>query len=70
MKRYAYIICEMIDEMPSFRHAFIEADDEEQAYDVGHRTVRQPKGNGLNDYVFELPAEIGTTVRSPSVRRR
>lgn len=54
-KKYVYVIAEMIDGMVSFRHAFIEATDDDDAYDVGHRTVRQPTGEGLNDYVIELP---------------
>ena len=54
LKEYVYVIAEMIDEQVSFRHAFIWAIDEEDAYHVGQKTVRQPAGNGLNDYVIEL----------------
>lgn len=57
LKRYVYIICEKVDGMPSFRHAFIKATDEDHAYTVGSRTVRQPSGNGINDYVIEIPEE-------------
>lgn len=51
---YVYVICERVDGLPSFRHAFIKAYDEEHAYEVGRATVRQPTGEGLNDYVIEL----------------
>lgn len=54
-KTWAYVICERVDGLPSFRHAFVEAEDEEGAYTAGHRDVRQPDGNGINDYAFELP---------------
>mgnify|MGYP001583102304 CR=1 FL=1 len=68
MKKWAYVICELCDEhgkpttktiaeggMPSFRHTFVEAEDASGAYKAGHHKLRQPRGNGLNDYVFELP---------------
>lgn len=55
MKQWAYVICELVDGLPSFRHSFVFALDEQGAYAVGHRDVPQPQGNGLNDYVFELP---------------
>ena len=58
MKKWAYVVCDLVgvDEYPSFRHTFVVAPDEETAYEEGHRTVRQPAGSGLNDYVFELPS--------------
>ena len=53
--RYVYVICELVNGDPSFRHEFIEAEDDDDAYAVGHLTVRQPDGNGINDYVIRLP---------------
>lgn len=52
---WAYIICELIDGHPSFRHAFVKADDEVSAYAKAHRLVPQDIGIGINDYVFEIP---------------
>lgn len=52
--RFAYVICELVDGLPSFRHDFVEAETVEEAYDIGHRTVRQPTGEGLNDYAFPV----------------
>ena len=58
MKTYVYVVAEMVDGLPSFRHAFIHAEDDDDAYTVGHRCVRQPTGNGINDYVIEIPVEL------------
>ena len=52
--KYVYIIAELVDGLASFRHAFIEAKDDADAYDVGAKTLEQPDGNGLNDYVICL----------------
>jgi hypothetical protein len=54
LKPYVYIICELVDGYPSFRHAFIDAANDDDAYFVGGRALEQPHGNGLNDYVIDL----------------
>ena len=54
--KYVYVICELVNGDPSFRHEFIEAEDDDDAYYVGSNTVRQPdNGSGINDYVIRLP---------------
>jgi hypothetical protein len=63
MPKWAYVICEWVeqpggDRYPSFRHGFVEANDEDGAYAEGHRTVAQPTGNGINDYAFPLPEDV------------
>ena len=58
MKDYVYVICETINGIPSFRHAFIKAKSVNDAYDVAHRDVRQPNGNGINDYVIRLTGMV------------
>jgi hypothetical protein len=40
----------------SFRHTFVQAETADEAYTAGHRELRQPRGNGINDYVVELPS--------------
>lgn len=64
LHRYIYIICEMVaqpprpdgvvESYPSFRHQFIFAKDDEDAYRVGQAELEQPKGNGINDYVVRV----------------
>jgi hypothetical protein len=54
MKHWVYVICERIDGQPSFRHGYVLAKNEVDAYAAGHRLIRQPKGNDINDYVIEL----------------
>lgn len=53
-KRFIYVVCEMIGGDVAHRHAVVNAKSVEEAYDVGHSTVRQPDGNGINDYVIEI----------------
>lgn len=63
MARFIYVQCickvplETLDEdYPWFRHAFVEADDEQGAYDEGHKKF-PTVGSGemmLNDYVVEI----------------
>ena len=55
MKLWLYVICEVVDGHPSFRHRFVEASSEQNAYARGQNLLEQPKrGSGLNDYVVEL----------------
>lgn len=59
LHRYVYIICEMAQQddgsqYPSFRHQFIFAKDDADAYRVGQAELEQPKGNGINDYVIRV----------------
>jgi hypothetical protein len=58
---YAYVITEMTDGHVSFRHDFLWADNEQDAYRRAHNArqtgvsfIAQPTGNGLNDYIFEV----------------
>lgn len=41
----------------SFRHAIVEAEDEDDAYDVGYQQLGSPQAGSretMNDYVVEL----------------
>ena len=55
LKRFAYVICELVDGDPSFRHTFVEAKDAEGAYFLGHDALKQPFRGFVNDYTFEVP---------------
>lgn len=53
---YVYIVCETVDGMPSFRHVFVTATDDDEAYEAGHEAMPDWGSNGLfNDYVARLP---------------
>lgn len=57
MKKYVYIrcYCHIDDDSPSFDHHFIEAEDHDDAYSVGHRIdLPSDWSTGINDYVVEL----------------
>lgn len=62
-KRYIYVVALMPEQvMPndetgglSFRHAFVSASSDEEAYDAGYKMVILGPGEGrVNDYVVEL----------------
>ena len=55
LKRFAYVICELVDGDPSFRHTFVGAEDADEAYSLGHDALKQPFRGFVNDYAFEVP---------------
>lgn len=55
MKHYVYVLAYMCDGIVAFKHAFIEATDDDHAYTLGHRAIPVPDKSGLNDYVVQLP---------------
>lgn len=68
MRKWIYVICEQSEDGPEFRHAFVLAEDEETAYTIAGRQVRQSDGNGINDYVAEIgefPAGAEVHAASP-----
>ena len=64
--KYAYVRCEVTKtrdapcDLPSFAHCFVEAADDDQAYELGAKQLAaaQPLMPGywlFNDYVVKLP---------------
>lgn len=67
-KKWLYAICETdADGCPSFRTTFLEGPEtEDEAYDLAHARVDQPRGNGINDLVVEIgdfPADAEGIIR-------
>lgn len=51
-KTYIYVLCEMKDGLPSFRHLRLRARDEMHAYALGQAALKTT--TGINNYVVEL----------------
>src|SRR3990167_9381422 len=54
---YMYVVVERVDGYAAFRHCFVWAHSEEEAYDLGDKIL--PTTIGINNYVVPLPAGTG-----------